>query len=244
MGNGNVSHPNRGDESEEIQDRVRPEARENEQRTDPRFVGGTTAEAIGGLAAAVLAFVGLRTMWSYTLGGVATIAIGLGLLAHGSAIASRWRQAMRRLDRDRFDRTELAGGITIEILGGVAGLVLGAAALANVAPFVTLPAAAIVFGVTLLLAGATQPALLDLVPEPDRRVAELTHDASFASGGVMVIVGIAAAVLGILALIHVGTTVTLSLVAMLCVGVGLFLAASAVAARVMHRFARSGYKVT
>jgi hypothetical protein len=49
-------------------------------------------------------------------------------------------------------------------------------------------------------------------------------------------------VLGILALIHVGPIVTLSLVAMLCVGSGLFLAGGAFAAPFMRRFTGSRYK--
>jgi hypothetical protein len=209
-----------------------------EDHTSERvFAGSTGAEAISGLAAAVIAIIGLRTVWSYTLCGVAAIVIGIGLLAHGGAIASRWHQALRRLDRNRYDRTDIAGGIGSEVIGGVAGIVLGALATANVDPFVLLPAAAIVFGATVLLGGATQPVLVGLAPERDTRIAKLTHDASFASGGVMVIAGIAAGVLGILALIEVGTTVTLSLVAMLCIGIALFLAGSALAARFVRRFA-------
>jgi hypothetical protein len=221
---------------------VQGAAEPHEQATAQLFAKGTTAETIAGLTAAVLAIVGLRTIWAYTLCGVAVIAIGVGLIAHGGTIAAQWNEAVRRLDRSRYDRTELGGAIGTEMLGGLAGIVLGVLALANVNPFVTLPVAAIVFGTTLLLGGAAQPGMVDLAPERDPRIAKLTHDASLASGGVMVMVGIAAAVLGILALIHVGTIVTLSLVAMLCVGVGLFLAGGAFAAQFMRRVTRSRYK--
>jgi hypothetical protein len=205
--------------------------------TEQVLVTGTTAEAIGGFAAAVLAIVGLLSGWSYTFCGIAAIAAGVGLLAHGVAITSRWREVMSRLDPNRYDRGEIGGGIAFEVMGGLASIVLGVLAVAGIAPFVMLPAAVIVFGVTLLLGGATQPGLVELSPERDPRFAKLTHDASFASGGVMVLVGIAAAVLGLLAFIGVGTIITLSLIAMLCVGVALFLAGSALSARFVHRFA-------
>ena len=215
-------------------DEMRETARE--RRVDEQvFAGGTTAEAIAGLAGLILAIVGLLTVWSYTLCGIAAIAIGIGLVAHGGAIAARWNHALRLLDRSRYDRNEIAGGIGTEVFGGLAGIVLGVLAVANVNPFVTLPVAAIVFGATLLLGGATQPELENLAPEYDERYRRITHQAIEASGGLMVMVGIASAVLGILGLLHATTIVTLSLVAMLCVGGALLLAGGSLAARFVRR---------
>ena len=57
-----------------------------------------------------------------------------------------------------------------------------------------------------------QPDLVFLAPERDPRVARITYDAIQTSGGVMVIVGIAAAVVGILALLDVGPILVLTLV--------------------------------
>jgi hypothetical protein len=207
------------------------------RRSNRVFVGGTTVEAIGGLAGVILAIVGLASIWSYTMAGLAAIAIGIGLVAHGGAIMTRWNQALSRLSRGRYDRNEIAGGLGTEVFGGLAGIVLGVLAVVNVNPFVTLPIAAIVFGAALLLGGATQPELENLAPEDDPRLRRFTHRAIEASGGVMVMVGIAAAVLGILALVHAGTVVTLSLVAMLCVGAALFLAGGTLGARLVRRFA-------
>jgi hypothetical protein len=209
----------------------------DEKMTEQVVAGGTSAEAIAGLAGVVLSVIGLATLWSFTMCGLAAIAIGVGLLVHGGAVAARWNQAMNRLDANgRYDRTELAGGIGTEMIGGAAGIVLGVLAVANIHPFVLLPVAAIVFGATLLLGGAAQPELENLAPEYDVRYRRMAHQAIEASGGVMVMVGIAAAVLGILALLHVGTMVTLSLVAMLCVGAALFLAGGTLAARFVRRF--------
>ena len=57
-----------------------------------------------------------------------------------------------------------------------------------------------------------------------------------ASAGVMTMVGIATAVLGILALLGVGPALTLTLVALLCVGASLVLAGGALTARFARRF--------
>jgi len=207
-----------------------------DRKTVQIFTGGASIETLGGLAAAVLAIIGVTGHYSLTMLGVACIATGLALLAHGSSIAARWRHVLARLEGDQYDRSELIGGIGTEVFGGAVGLVLGIMALANIMPYVLLPVAAVVFGGSLLLGGAAQPELEELVPEYNARYRRITRDAIQASGGVMVMVGIASAVLGILALLAVGPILTLSLVAMLCVGTALLLAGGALTARFAHRF--------
>ena len=209
---------------------------EEDRKTVQIFAGGSSVETLGGLAAAVLAIIGLSGYYSLTMLGVACIATGLALLAHGGSIAARWRQVLQRLEGDQYDRSELIGGIGTEVFGGAVGLALGVLALANIYPYVLLPVAAVVFGGSLLLGGAAQPELEELVPEYDPRYRRFTRDAIQASGGVMVMVGIAAAVLGILALLAVGPILTLTLVGMLCVGGALVLAGGALTARFVHRF--------
>ena len=200
------------------------------------FAGGASLEAIGGAGAVVLAIIGLSASWPMLMAGVATLAIGGALIFHGGAIAARWNQALQRLDRDRYDRTQFFGGIGAEVIGGAAGVVLGILVLAGVIPAILLPIAAIVFGGALLLGGAATPELESLAePVRDRRFGEVTHEAIQASGGVMALAGIAAAVLGILGLIKVGPFVTMSLVAMLCVGGALLLAGGALTARFARR---------
>ena len=211
------------------------------QTTDDRktvriFAGGSSIETLGGLAAAVLAVIGVAGYNPIVMLGTACIATGVALLAHGGSIAARWRQVLERLEGDQYDRSELIGGIGTEVFGGAVGLVLGIVALAHVRPLVLLPVAAIVFGGSLLLGGAAQPELEELVPEYDARYRRYTRDAIQASGGVMVMVGIAAAVLGILALLAVGPIITLTLVGMLCIGAALLMAGGALTARFARRF--------
>ncbi len=216
--------------------RVPLESRE-EKTTARVFTGGSSVETLGGLVAIVLAIIGVTGYEQIYMLGAAAIATGIALLAQGGSVAARWNDVLRRLDGERYDRSELIGGIGTEVFGGAVGIVLGVLALANVRPFVLLPVAAIVFGGSLLLGGAAQPELEELVPERDPRYRRLTRDAIQASGGIMVMVGIAAAVLGILALLNVGPILTLSLVAMLCVGGALLVAGGALTARFARRFA-------
>ena len=208
----------------------------DEKTTTQVIAGGSGIELIGGLAAVVIAIVGVSSYLPFYMSAIATIAIGVALFAQGGAIAARWRQAERELvSNTRYERSEMIGGVGTEVFGGAVGIVLGILALAHVIPFVLMPVAAIVFGGSLLLGGAAQPELVQLAPEHDPKYARITYDAIQASGGVMVLTGIAAAVLGILALLHVGPVVTLTLVAMLCVGGALVLAGGALTARFARR---------
>jgi len=214
-----------------------PDARELlsvDRKTIAILEGGSTIEAVAGLAAVVLAVIGIARYAPFTMGGVATTVIGVALLAQGGAIASRWRAELRRLDGTRYDRNELIGGVGTEVFGGLVGIVLGVLVLAGVMPVVLLPVAAIVFGGALLLGGAAQPELSNLAAPPRRQG---VHQAVEASGGIMVLVGVAGAVLGILSLLGVGPIVTLALIALLCTGGALFFAGGALATRFMRRFA-------
>jgi hypothetical protein len=214
-----------------------PDARELlsvDKKTIAVIEGGSSIEAVGGLVAVLLAVIGIATSEFFTMGGAATIVIGVSLFVQGGAIASRWRSELRRLDGLRYDRNELITGISTEVFGGLVGVVLGVLVLAGVMPAVLLPVAAIVFGGALLLGGAAQPELSNLAAPPKRPTVQ---DAVEASGGIMVLVGVAAAVLGILALLGVGPAMTLALIAMLCIGGSLLFAGGALATRFMRRFA-------
>jgi hypothetical protein len=148
---------------------------------------------------------------------------------------SRWQYALPKLQGAKPDRTELVEGVGTEVFGGAVGVVLGIIALAGVKPLVMLPVAAIVFGGSLLLGGAAQPDLVYLAPDKNPRFARATFSAIQASGGVMVLVGVAAAVLGILGLLEVGPPLSLALVAMLSIGFSLLFAGGALTARFVHR---------
>src|SRR5258706_7139465 len=120
------------------------EYRRDEKVTTSVITGGSSVELLGGLAAVIVAVIGVSAYLPYYMSCIATIAIGVALLAHGGSIAARWRQAQAALGTNtRYERGEMIGGIGTEVFGGAVGIVLGVLALAHVMPFVLMPVAAI-----------------------------------------------------------------------------------------------------
>jgi len=214
---------------------ARPRTREDKV-TAGTLVGGSTLETMGGLAAVILAVLGFQRS-PIELCAVATIAVGVALLSQGGSLVARWSHALRKSKGTRVTRSELVEGVGTEVFGGIVGIALGILALASLRPAVLLPIAAIVLGVALLLGGTMQPDLVYLAPERDPRYARATYSAIRASGSLMVLVGVASAVLGLLGLVQVGPPISLALVAMLCIGFALVIAGSSLTARFVRPLA-------
>lgn len=198
------------------------------------FASGSTLETIGGFTALVVSVIGFNYL-PFTMASIATIAVGVALFSQGTAIMARWHEALKRLEGSRVERRELVSGVSTEMFGGLVGIVLGILALVGVSPLILLPVASIVFGGALLLGGAAQPDLVYLAPERNPKLARVTYSAMQTSGGVMILVGIAAAVLGILGVMGVGPILTLALVSLMAIGAALLFAGGALTARFIHR---------
>ncbi len=197
--------------------------------------GGSLAEAIAGGAGIVLAIIGLANVLPQILLPIATIALGAGLVAEGGVIAARFSNLLTSTGREQYETMELGVGLTSEVVGGIAGIVLGILALINVAPMVLLPIAAIVFGATLLFGTGINSRLNNLQimrSGQGEHFREIAREAVSASAGVQMFLGLASITLGILAVIGIGA-LTLTLVALLCVGVSDLVSGSAIAARMM-----------
>jgi hypothetical protein len=209
--------------------------RHQDRVTTGVLAGGTSLETLGGLVALVAAIVGFASA-PFEMAGIATIALGVAVFAQGIAIISRWKDALRRIQGTRVKERELAGGITTEVFAGLVGIVLGVVGLAGIQPLIVYPVAVVVFGGALLLGGSAQPDLVYLSPDKNPKFARLTYDAIQTSGGIMVLVGVAAAVLGILALLKVGPILVLALVGLLAIAAALVFAGGVLTARLLHRF--------
>lgn len=203
------------------------------QREAARAVaGGSTVEAVAGGGAVVLAILGLSGVSPAFLAAIATIAVGAALLSEGGAIATRYSELVSGAS---MDGSELGAGMTTEFLGGVAGIVLGILALLGVSRWPLMSVAAIVFGGSLLI-GSTLVSELNhasLAARARSRGEEMdgvARQAVKAAVGTQVLVGLGAAVLGILALIGL-TPHVLTLVAFLSVAGATVLSGSAVSAR-------------
>lgn len=232
---------NREERREGVTTGERPaELAHEEKISAATLAGGSSLELIGGGGAAVLAIIGLTGTLPFFMSTIGTIVIGGALLAHGAAVTARWTDTMRRAAGDRAEQIEIGGGAGSEFLGGAGAIVLGILALAGVMPGALLPVAMIVVGGTILLSAPAQPEIARLASDRDRAMSRITHEAVEGTSGAMVLAGLGAIVLGILALVGIGPVYTLVLVALLAVGGALLLGGSALTAR----FARQLHQLT
>jgi hypothetical protein len=178
----------------------------------------------------------LAGLYPTLLVAIATICVGGGLILKGLALAARSRSLIHELSGDTTTLAELGGGMSAEMLGGAAGIVLGILALVSVAPSTLLSVAAIAMGGSLLFGAAAESPLGNL---PDRPAAHaLARDMVYAAASSQLLVGAGAAVLGILALIGY-VPLTLQLVAMLSIGGAALLTGAAASGRMFAAFRRA-----
>ncbi len=200
---------------------------ERERTFFSEWAAGSTSEVIGGGAAVVLAILGLAGIEQGYMLPIAALAIGAALLIEGGVIITRYADMAAELPH--HGSMESGGGVTAEFLGGCAGLVLGVLALVGVVPQVLVSIAALVFGSALLLGSGATSRLrnFDFASTQHPMTHELAREATLAASGAQALVGLAATVLGILALTHIAP-ITLTLVALLIVGASIVLTGSAV----------------
>ncbi len=194
---------------------------------------GSTAEAVVGAAAVVLAIIGLANVFPGYMACIATIVVGAALFLEGVAVAAEYRKLARRIGK-----AELGMGLSSEIVGGAAGIVLGILALLNMRPALLSPIAVIVFGAALLLSAvATARFRLLSGPHMSERARTITREAVEVASGAEVLIGIGAIVLGILALLGWAPR-TLVLVSLLGLGASILFTGSAISSGLVGIFKR------
>ena len=209
--------------------------REPERQKSIKVVaGGSITEAICGAAVVVLAIIGLAGMGNMAgyMASIATIAFGVALLAQGGAIAARWSRLLQETAPAEWDtRSELGGGMGAEFLAGGAGVVLGILGLLGMGTATLIPIAVIVFGGALLLGSGATVDLSSLSgPAHNERFADISRQATVAASGAQVLLGIAAIVLGIIALVGIDPVVV-TLVALLVLGASVLFSGTALSTR-------------
>ncbi len=196
---------------------------------------GSLAEGIAGGAGIVLAIIGLANILPHVMIPISTIALGAALLFEGGAVTARFTDLLEKMGTGRVEISELGVGLTTELVGGLAGIVMGILALLNVSPTVLLPVAAIVFGVTLLF-GSTVTARLNSLhisrSGEHEAFREVAQEAVSAAAGVQLLLGLVAITLGILALVGM-SPVVMNLIALLCIGFSDLLSGTALSARML-----------
>lgn len=190
--------------------------------------GGSVMEAIGGIAAVVLAILGLVGILQTDMAAIGVILIGASLLFEGGTMAASYRRLLSSLEGSSAGSGDFGGVVTLEFLTGFGGIVLGILALLGISTWTLISTAAIVFGCAFLLNSSaimrlhSQYASGFYTQEQSREVA---REAVSAGAGGHMLIGLAAIVLGILALLNINAVV-LNLVALLALGVSVMLSGS------------------
>jgi len=198
--------------------------------------GGSIGEAIGGGGAIVLAILGLAGVLPGTLMAIAAIAVGGGLLFEGGAIASRISRLMEQSEGET-EMAEIGGGISAEFVAGGAGVVLGILSLLGLAPMALMPITAIVLGAAVVFGSGLNASLRSMaVSHAGPKGRYIANEAIAGATTVQVLVGLSAVVLGILSLVGVGYTVTLTLIAFLALGSSILLSGTAIAGKMLRVF--------
>jgi hypothetical protein len=202
-----------------------------EERRMARMVeSGSTAEALGGIAAVVLAIVGLAHISAEHMMAIAAIVMGVAFLVESGMVAAEFKDIVAHFEGG--PSSEFGGGLGAEAVTGVLATVLGILALLEVSPATLMSIAAITLGAGLILSSGVTSRLKSLkiqvaqAAEPTGAVA-MVDEAVSAASVVQIIVGVGVIILGVLALIGLGTLV-LNLVSMLAVGGSMLLTGGAV----------------
>jgi hypothetical protein len=177
---------------------------------------GLFAEAVGGVATIILAILGLSGVSPEYLLGIATIVFGAALVIEGTSIVADYAHVLS-LSTAAFQTG--SGGVSAVFLAGVSGIVLGVLALLGVNPAVLGSAAIIVFGSAMVLSSSVT-VNLHMLKTQARGASSQMPETPAEMAGVKVLTGIAAVVLGILAVAG-AATVKLDLVALLVLGGGI-----------------------
>lgn len=186
----------------------------------------SNAEIVAALATVVLTILGLAHVVSEYLVAIATIVFGATLLLHGSAVIAEYARANTRAATTAPSVVQTGdGGLSVVLLAGAAGIVLGILAILGISTHELTAIAVIAFGAALIL-GASLTLRVHLLrlssaiaDERTQRLGSeaLASDLLSSTAGIFGLTGLAAIVLGILALAGFAPVV-LVLIALLVLG--------------------------
>jgi hypothetical protein len=198
---------------------------------------GGLADAIGGLATIVLAIVALSGVHPEVVLPIAVIVFGAALLIQGGTLVSEFESIMSPAGAAGVSPEQFSlGGLSTLFLVGVAGIVLGILALLGLQTAVLVAISVIAFGAALLLSSNSVRYLSMLQTagraEAPRAGELLAGEMASGSASVQMLAGLAAVVLGILAVAGVNPNI-LALSALIVLGSAIILAGSALTGLIM-----------
>jgi hypothetical protein len=211
-----------------------PRLREEGERHIEHAGAGATVAAICAAAAVVLTIIGLAGGLPGFLLSIATILLGAAFLFEGGSVMSRHHHMAREAapPHERFAFDSMRGGMTVETMVGIAGIVLGILSIIGIARYPLEPIMAIVFGGGLVLGTAHTSRVHAASHGLSDTTRGALHELGTAYSGADVLVGCGAIVLGILALIGLDP-MTLTKVAVLAVSAAVLLSGTGVGARML-----------
>lgn len=216
----------------------REEGTTAQHRTMGLVSAGSLAEGILGVAAIALSIIGLAGVFSSWMVAIAAIVVGFAFLFEGGAMGARFSGLFSSPSGGRLRAFDLGGGMTLEFLAGVAGIVLGILALLGIYPMTLVSIATIVFGGAMVIGMGAHARLHDMQIDRACNTVESRQAArvaltSFSS--VQALIGLGGITLGILAVIGL-VPLTLTLVAFLGMGFSGLMSGSAVSGRLLSAF--------
>ncbi len=212
---------------------------------------GGLLDAVGGLATIVLAIVGLAGINPPLLTAIATIVFGVALLIQGGTMLSEYAQIIFPSSTTAASGEQFGGNsLSIVFLVGAAGIVLGILGLLGINNTMLTAVAVIAFGASLVL---SSNAVWDLFLLRRSTLAGagsaeqsqlgggqiLASEMASGSAGIQGLVGVAAIILGIIAVAGHTNDLIVTLVALLALGATLVLTGSTLSATVAGFMRRS-----
>lgn len=196
-------------------------------------------EAVAGVAAIVLGVLGLVHVVPDVLAAVAVIVVGAALMSQGTSMASRFTAQYQQAGETRTVSTNFSGGLMLEFLGGLAGIILGILALITVKPPTLESIAVIAFGGVLLLSAGlvSRINMLQADGMMDEPARVLMRDSAATTSLIVVGTAVALIVLGILALMGVHT-LPFILISMIVIGSAIVITGTAVSGAMLSMIRR------
>jgi hypothetical protein len=202
---------------------------------------GGFVDAVGGVATVVLAVVGLAGVAPDTMIGIATIVFGAALLVQAGTMLSEYARIIFPPGATISSLEQFGGGgLSAVFLVGAGGIVLGVLALLGIRAGELTAIAIIAFGTALVLSSNSvwhlhmlkRTALATGSQSASSGSEILAGEMAYGSAGMQALAGLAAVVLGILAVTGNNTAV-LTLAALLTLGGTLVLTGSTLSATVL-----------
>jgi hypothetical protein len=208
-----------------------------ESGSDTAAYGGLI-DAIGGIAVAVLAIIGLTGFDAERMAGIATIVLGAALLIQGGTILSEYAQVYQAASATPASDRVGGDGLAAMFVVGAGGLVLGVLALLGLVAVDMTAIAVIAYGSALVLSSTSVRQLHALQSRSLQMVSShsghelLAGQMASGSAGIQLLTGLTATVLGILAVAG-HDPVVLTLAALLVLGITVLLTGSALSSLVL-----------